>query len=197
MRTSSTSHVCQTSVALDAQFERSPSYSHPNPSVEYRSSTNGCYFAVQSLHQHRSASDHLCCETPCSIHIRGPTAFLIWTKAVKLGVTTMSLLGLFLRTAHSRSLSLSLPLSSTSRRTREDDVSELQTHLRLYVYIFQAHLLDGPTLPPCPQCAAAALRATHAGKRSHGVGRLRPRIVSTLCRRRCSTHNSCWKVKSR
>lgn len=47
-----------------------------------------------------------------------------------------------------------------------------------HVSDFQAHLFDGPTPPLCPQCVAADnLRTTHAGKRSHGVGRLRPRIV--------------------
>ncbi|EXJ58692.1 hypothetical protein A1O7_06121 [Cladophialophora yegresii CBS 114405] len=43
---------------------------------------------------------------------------------------------------------------------------------------FEAHLFDGASPPLCPQCVAAdALRTTHAGKRSHGVGKLRPRIV--------------------
>ncbi|KAK5053961.1 hypothetical protein LTR84_001923 [Exophiala bonariae] len=43
---------------------------------------------------------------------------------------------------------------------------------------FQAHIFQGPTPPLCPQCVAAdTLRTAHAGKRSHGVGRLRPRIV--------------------
>lgn len=43
---------------------------------------------------------------------------------------------------------------------------------------FQAHLFQGPTPPLCPQCVAAdTLRTAHAGKRSHGVGKLRPRIV--------------------
>jgi NAD-dependent histone deacetylase SIR2 len=43
---------------------------------------------------------------------------------------------------------------------------------------FEAHLFDGPTPPLCPECVAAdALRTKHAGKRSHGVGKLRPRIV--------------------
>ncbi|KIV88877.1 hypothetical protein PV10_08510 [Exophiala mesophila] len=43
---------------------------------------------------------------------------------------------------------------------------------------FEAHLFQGPTPPLCPQCVAAdTLRTAHAGKRSHGVGRLRPRIV--------------------
>jgi NAD-dependent histone deacetylase SIR2 len=43
---------------------------------------------------------------------------------------------------------------------------------------FQAHLFQGPTPPLCPECVAAdALRTKQAGKRSHGVGRLRPRIV--------------------
>lgn len=43
---------------------------------------------------------------------------------------------------------------------------------------FEAHLFDGATPPLCPQCVAAdALRTAHAGKRSHGVGKLRPRIV--------------------
>ena len=43
---------------------------------------------------------------------------------------------------------------------------------------FEAQLFDGATPPLCPQCVAAdALRTAHAGKRSHGVGKLRPRIV--------------------
>ncbi|EXJ85929.1 hypothetical protein A1O1_06298 [Capronia coronata CBS 617.96] len=47
-----------------------------------------------------------------------------------------------------------------------------------HVSDFQAHLFNGPTPPLCPQCVAAdTVRTTHAGKRSHGVGRLRPRIV--------------------
>ncbi|KAK6376176.1 hypothetical protein LTS17_007427 [Exophiala oligosperma] len=47
-----------------------------------------------------------------------------------------------------------------------------------HVSEFEAGLFDGPTPPLCPQCVAAdALRTKHAGKRSHGVGRLRPRIV--------------------
>ena len=43
---------------------------------------------------------------------------------------------------------------------------------------FQPQLFDGATPPLCPQCVDAdALRTAHAGKRSHGVGKLRPRIV--------------------
>ena len=43
---------------------------------------------------------------------------------------------------------------------------------------FQAQLFEGPTPPACPDCAAKdAVRTDHAGKRSHGVGKLRPRIV--------------------
>lgn len=43
---------------------------------------------------------------------------------------------------------------------------------------FEAHLFDGATPPLCPECVAAdALRTAQAGKRSHGVGKLRPRIV--------------------
>ena len=43
---------------------------------------------------------------------------------------------------------------------------------------FQPHLFEGPEPPPCPECVTYdALRTTHAGKRSHGVGRLRPRMV--------------------
>ena len=43
---------------------------------------------------------------------------------------------------------------------------------------FQPHLFEGPDPPPCPECVTHdALRTTHAGKRSHGVGRLRPRMV--------------------
>ena len=47
-----------------------------------------------------------------------------------------------------------------------------------HVSDFEAHLFDGADTPPCPECKAAdELRTAHAGKRSLGVGRLRPRIV--------------------
>ncbi|KIW95372.1 uncharacterized protein Z519_03956 [Cladophialophora bantiana CBS 173.52] len=47
-----------------------------------------------------------------------------------------------------------------------------------HVSDFDANLFDGAAPPLCPQCVAAdALRTAHAGKRSHGIGRLRPRIV--------------------
>jgi NAD+-dependent protein deacetylase SIR2 len=43
---------------------------------------------------------------------------------------------------------------------------------------FQPQLFEGPEPPACPECVAHdALRTTHAGKRSHGVGKLRPRMV--------------------
>ena len=43
---------------------------------------------------------------------------------------------------------------------------------------FQPELFDGPTPPACSNCVEAdQVRTTHAGKRSHGVGRLRPRMV--------------------
>lgn len=43
---------------------------------------------------------------------------------------------------------------------------------------FQAELFQGPKPPLCPECTVKdALRTTHAGKRSHGIGKLRPRIV--------------------
>ena len=43
---------------------------------------------------------------------------------------------------------------------------------------FQPHLFDGPVPPLCPECVQNdALRTEHAGKRSHGIGRLRPRMV--------------------
>ncbi|KAI9711616.1 MAG: hypothetical protein M1812_007139 [Candelaria pacifica] len=43
---------------------------------------------------------------------------------------------------------------------------------------FQAALFDGPEPPSCPQCMDMDhVRTTHAGKRSHGIGRLRPRMV--------------------
>ncbi|KAL8869590.1 MAG: hypothetical protein Q9174_004165 [Haloplaca sp. 1 TL-2023] len=43
---------------------------------------------------------------------------------------------------------------------------------------FQPALFDGPQPPPCTQCVAADdVRTNQAGKRSHGIGRLRPRIV--------------------
>ena len=43
---------------------------------------------------------------------------------------------------------------------------------------FQPDLFNGPTPPPCPECVSLdSLRTVEAGKRSHGIGRLRPRIV--------------------
>ncbi|CAO1605151.1 hypothetical protein XANCAGTX0491_008678 [Xanthoria calcicola] len=43
---------------------------------------------------------------------------------------------------------------------------------------FQPALFDGPVPPSCTHCFEAdKVRTDHAGKRSHGVGRLRPRIV--------------------
>jgi NAD+-dependent protein deacetylase SIR2 len=43
---------------------------------------------------------------------------------------------------------------------------------------FQPDLFQGPKPPPCPECEVKdALRTSHAGKRSHGIGKLRPRIV--------------------
>ncbi len=43
---------------------------------------------------------------------------------------------------------------------------------------FQASLFEGPSPPLCNACLETdKVRTDHAGKRSHGVGRLRPRIV--------------------
>ena len=43
---------------------------------------------------------------------------------------------------------------------------------------FQADLFQGPKPPLCPECEVKdVLRTSHAGKRSHGIGKLRPRIV--------------------
>ncbi|KAK3990322.1 DHS-like NAD/FAD-binding domain-containing protein [Cladorrhinum sp. PSN332] len=43
---------------------------------------------------------------------------------------------------------------------------------------FNAALFDGPEAPLCEKCKETdEVRTTHAGKRSHGIGRLRPRIV--------------------
>ncbi|KAL8637757.1 MAG: hypothetical protein Q9228_005010 [Teloschistes exilis] len=43
---------------------------------------------------------------------------------------------------------------------------------------FQPALFDGPLAPLCTQCVETdKIRTDHAGKRSHGIGRLRPRIV--------------------
>lgn len=43
---------------------------------------------------------------------------------------------------------------------------------------FQPALFDGPSPPLCTQCVETdKVRTSHAGKRSHGIGRLRPRIV--------------------
>ena len=43
---------------------------------------------------------------------------------------------------------------------------------------FQPQLFQGATPPLCPKCIEAdSLRTKYAGKRSHGIGKLRPRIV--------------------
>ena len=43
---------------------------------------------------------------------------------------------------------------------------------------FDASLFEGPDPPPCKECKEMdSVRTNIAGKRSHGVGRLRPRIV--------------------
>ena len=43
---------------------------------------------------------------------------------------------------------------------------------------FEAALFDGPEPPPCSICIETdKVRTDHAGKRSHGIGKLRPRIV--------------------
>lgn len=46
------------------------------------------------------------------------------------------------------------------------------------LYDFDGSLFVGPEPPPCPTCTEIDnVRTSHAGKRSHGVGRLRPRMV--------------------
>ncbi|KAH6648437.1 DHS-like NAD/FAD-binding domain-containing protein, partial [Truncatella angustata] len=46
------------------------------------------------------------------------------------------------------------------------------------LYDFDGSLFQGPEPPPCPSCTAIdSVRTLHAGKRSHGVGKLRPRMV--------------------
>ena len=43
---------------------------------------------------------------------------------------------------------------------------------------FEPALFNGPDPPPCSACIEAdRVRTDHAGKRSHGIGKLRPRIV--------------------
>lgn len=43
---------------------------------------------------------------------------------------------------------------------------------------FDADLFSGPTPPPCSRCEEVNdIRTNHEGKRSHGIGRLRPRMV--------------------
>lgn len=43
---------------------------------------------------------------------------------------------------------------------------------------FDAALFDGPEVPPCPECVEVDnIRTQIEGKRSHGIGRLRPRMV--------------------
>ena len=43
---------------------------------------------------------------------------------------------------------------------------------------FRSELFQGPDPPLCPECLERdAVRTNHAGKRSHGIGKLRPRIV--------------------
>ena len=47
-----------------------------------------------------------------------------------------------------------------------------------YLKDFDATLFNGPSPPPCLVCMANdEIRTEHAGKRSHGIGRLRPRMV--------------------
>ena len=46
------------------------------------------------------------------------------------------------------------------------------------IFEFQPALFNGAAAPPCNSCIEAdKIRTDHAGKRSHGIGRLRPRIV--------------------
>ncbi|ETS87655.1 hypothetical protein PFICI_01483 [Pestalotiopsis fici W106-1] len=46
------------------------------------------------------------------------------------------------------------------------------------LYDFDGSVFNGPEPPPCPGCTEIDnVRTSHAGKRSHGVGRLRPRMV--------------------
>ena len=46
------------------------------------------------------------------------------------------------------------------------------------IFEFQPALFNGAEAPPCNSCIEAdKIRTDHAGKRSHGIGRLRPRIV--------------------
>ena len=43
---------------------------------------------------------------------------------------------------------------------------------------FDGKVFDGPEAPLCPSCITQdQVRTAHAGKRSHGIGRLRPRFV--------------------
>lgn len=45
-------------------------------------------------------------------------------------------------------------------------------------YPFDGSLFEGPSPPPCESCVVTDnVRTSHAGKRSHGIGRLRPRMV--------------------
>lgn len=46
------------------------------------------------------------------------------------------------------------------------------------IFDFQPALFNGAEAPPCNHCVETdKIRTDHAGKRSHGIGRLRPRIV--------------------
>ena len=46
------------------------------------------------------------------------------------------------------------------------------------IFDFEPQLFDGPDPPPCPKCMESdRIRTDHAGKRSHGIGRLRPRMA--------------------
>lgn len=45
-------------------------------------------------------------------------------------------------------------------------------------YPFDGSLFEGPEPPPCQSCVVTDnVRTSHAGKRSHGIGKLRPRMV--------------------
>jgi NAD-dependent histone deacetylase SIR2 len=45
------------------------------------------------------------------------------------------------------------------------------------LYPFDAQIFEGPTPPPCPDCVTNDEVRQVASKRSHGIGRLRPRMV--------------------
>ena len=57
-------------------------------------------------------------------------------------------------------------------------LEKMVCHKCKHISPFNPELFNGPVPPSCPECEERdSVRTAHAGKRSHGVGKLRPRMV--------------------